>query len=135
MPINTTFDPANINEYEKSKLVKNAKGIAGAAAPGVSTNFDLTVVDDDLVATGSLIVIGAAQGDTVDFQIVHPLAGVQIQPITDWYIDPSMSFQKVPSSWYPAKVPAGLILRVIYHSVGVNPVWVAINFDKEKVLG
>lgn len=134
MPTNTLFDPKNLNEFEKSKLNKDAKGVSVTIPAGTTTNLDMTLAHDYLTTGGSCIVIGAAQGDTVDFQVIHPVYGVVNQFITNWFINPTTSYQEIPTSFYPAKLPTGLILRVVYHSVGLANVWIAVNYDLEKVL-
>ena len=132
---NTTFDPKNSNDFEKSKLNKDAKGVQGTALAGTSTTLDLALTDDILMAGGSVFLAkGAAQGDTVDFQIVHPTYGVVNQFITSWYLNPDTTKQEIPASNYPAKLKAGLTLRVVYHSVGSTDVWFAINYNREKIL-
>jgi len=135
MASNTSFDPANTDSFEKSKMIKDAKGIKATIPFGTSANIDLTLTDDILLAGGTVFLArGAAQGDKVDFQVIHPVYGVVNQFITDWYINPDSTEQTVPAANYPAKLPAGLTLRAVYHSVGASDVWVAINFNLEKVL-
>ena len=136
MPSNTNYDPQNVNDFEKSKLNKNAHGVAVSVDLNSTTNIDFTLTDDSLVIGGTCIVVGAKAGDKVDFQVIHPIAGVLNQFVTDWYIDPGNTKQETPKSNYPAKLPAGLILRVIYYStatIGTAP-WIAVNYDIEKVL-
>jgi hypothetical protein len=130
---NSDYDPQNIYDFEKSKLNKDAKGVIGTAAAGQVTNLDLTITDDMLITGGGLLAKGAAQGDTVDFQI---LAGQNLvaQYVTNWAINPDQTQQETPKSNYPAKLPAGLTLRLVYHSVGNNDVWIAINYDREKIM-
>jgi hypothetical protein len=138
MPQNTKFDPENINFFNKTKLFKDCKGASGVAVAGQTTNLDLTLSDDVLMTGGVFLAQNAAQGDKVDFQVLAPDGQggyvVVAQFITDWYLDPTVVQQPIPRSSYPAKLVAGLILRVIYHSVGENNVWMAVNYDREKVL-
>jgi hypothetical protein len=135
MPSNTVFNPQNLTDFEKSKLNKDAKGVAATMTAGQSTSLDLTITDDVLMAGGtSVLVRGAAQGDKMDFQVVHPVAGVLVQFVTDWYVNPDSTLQQTPPSNYPAKLLTGLILRIIYHSVGETDVWLAVNYNREKVL-
>jgi hypothetical protein len=133
MPTNTNFNPRNINEFEKSKLLKNAIGVSTTAAFGTTTNLDLLLTDDVLVTEGVLLARNVAQGDKVSFQI---LMGEMVlnQFITDWYLNPDSTNQQTPKSSYPAKLPAGLTLRVIYTSVGTEDVWIAVNYNLEKIL-
>ena len=135
MASNTTFDPQNLSAFEKTKLFKDAKGVAITATAGEDTTLDLTLDDDTLLSGGTVFLAkGAAPGDTVDFKVVHPTAGVIAQFITDWFVNPDSTLQQVPESNYPAKVFAGLTLRVVYHSVGSTDVWIAVNYNKEKIL-
>jgi hypothetical protein len=134
MPSGTTYDPQNMRDFEKVKLFKDAKGVSGTATAGTTTNLDLALTDDILLAGGSIFLAqGAAAGDKVDFQV---LAGGNViaQFISDWYVDPSTVVQQVPQSNYPAKLFAGMVLRVAYHSVGTSDVWIAVNYNREKVL-
>lgn len=135
MPTNTTYNPVHTDQFEKSKLNKDAKGVLGVAVAGASTQLDLTLTDDVLISGGhGFLAKGAAWGDKVDFQVVHPIAGLVLQFLTGWYVNPDQTQQAIPSSSYPAKLPAGLILRVVYHSVGGTDVDIAVNYNLEKVL-
>lgn len=135
MPTGTRFDPPNSNYFDKTKMNKDAKGVSTTVIAGTTVNLDYTLTDDVLIAGGTnFLAKGAAQGDTVDFQVVHPIYGVLNQFITNWYVNPDKTDQAVPPSNYPAKSFAGLILRVVYHSTGTTDVWVAVNYNLEKVL-
>lgn len=133
MPTGTAFNPQNINEFEKSKLAKDAIGISSTAIAGTSTNLDLLLTDDVLINGGFLLARNVAEGDRVSFQV---LMGETIlnQFITNWYLNPDSTQQQMPTANYPAKLLAGLTLRIIYNSVGTQNVWFAINYNKEKVL-
>jgi hypothetical protein len=135
MPSNTTYDPNNTSYFDKTKLNKDAKGIAETVTAGQTKNIDFALTDDSLLAGGTVLLVkGAAQGDKIDFQVVHPVAGVLLTFVKDWYVNPDSTKQDVPTAPYPAKLFAGLILRLVYYSVGETDVWVAINYNKEKVL-
>lgn len=135
MPTNTTFNPPHLDQFDKTKLNKDAKGVSTTVPAGTSVSLDYTITDDILLAGGTTFLAkGGAQGDTVDFQVVHPVAGVLNQFISNWYVNPDVTEQAVPPSNYPAKLLAGLILRVVYHSTGANDVWIAVNYNMEKVL-
>jgi hypothetical protein len=130
---NSTFDPVNIYDYQKTKLNKNAQGVQGVVTAGQVGNLDLTLADDHLVTGGALIVSNAALGDKCHFQVLYN-GVVANQYVTDWFMDPSISTQKTPEVLYPAKIVAGLTLRVVYHSTGQNDVTVSMNYDLEKVM-
>ncbi len=133
MPINTTYDPQNISDFEKSKLNKAAIGFTMMTSPGTQSYLDYTLTDDVLITGSTLLVQGATIGDNVSFQV---LAGPTVinQFVTTWFIDISAIKQSTPTANYPAKLPAGLTLRVVYNSIGTDPVWIAINYDLNKVL-
>ena len=133
MPSGTSFDPRNSNDFEKSKLFKNAKGAVGTIPAGTIGTVDLALADDCLIMGGFLLVQGAVWGDKVDFQVVMGTT-VLAEFIQDWYIDPTVCNQSTPGANYPAKLPAGATLRLEYYSTGSSPVNVAVNYNMEKVL-
>lgn len=57
--------------------------------------------------------VGGCDGDKVSFQVVHPQAGVMDEFGTDYFVfkDTKMTMKE-----HRAKIPAGLIIRVIYKS-------------------
>jgi hypothetical protein len=139
MPINTTYNPLNLNDFEKTKINKNAQGVSIIIPAGTDVSIDLLLTDDTLVTGADCLVKGAIAGDTVDFQIYGPnpltgISGVLNQFVTKWFINPDSTQQSTPHSNYPAKIPAGLTLRIIYHSTGTTDVWFAANYNLEKVL-
>lgn len=141
MAINTIYAPVNVNSLEAAKLKRNDDAVSGMAAYGTSTNFDLKVTTDDhLLLGGELIVEGAAQGDYVRFQVVDVEnvigygAGVMLDEFVRKRFVASEKYTAMISSRFPAKLKAGLYLRVIYTSVGSTDVFVAINYDISKVL-
>jgi hypothetical protein len=138
MPSNTGFDPRNIDDFEKSKLNKDTKSKFQTADLGTTTNIDFTLSDDVLLAGGSVFLVKNAKwGDRVSFQILYG-QNVIMQFITDWYLNPESIKQDIPSSNYPAKLSTGLVLRIVYTSIGIvgtdSPPEVAINYNFEKVL-
>lgn len=134
MPANTGFNPTNLNQYEKSKLNKDADAAEATLTPGASSNLDVLILDDCLILSSVLLVSGAAKGDYWKMQVVHPVAGVVFEPIHKWYVDHTSTNQPIPKANFPAKVFAGLTIRIVYVSVGTDPVWIAFNLDKDKVL-
>lgn len=134
MPSNTGFNPQNINEFEKSKLNKDALGTEFVVPAGTTQNLDIPISDDSLVMDSCILVEGAVRGDKWTMQVVHPVAGVMFQGVTNWLVDPTKMQQPIPKANFPAKVFAGLILRVVFQSTGGADVWVGINLDKDKVL-
>lgn len=135
MASNTAFNPPNINEFDKFKMNKDGHGVLGVASHGTSTTLDYTLADDMIIAGGhTFLANGVNWGDYVEFQVVHPIAGVLLQFLSTWYLNPEVIKQEVPPSNYPAKLTAGLILRVVYHSTGSADVPIAVNYNLERVL-
>lgn len=129
--INSTYSPTKISDFESSKLSFNALGSSFTVAPGTTSNIDLTLTDDMLITGAWLISVGA-YGDTVTFQVLDPDQNILSQFVTNWAIPaPANMTLDVP---YPAKLPAGIILRLIYSSTGSTPAFVAINYKLHKIL-
>lgn len=141
MPSNTKYDPVNSSTFEKTKLNKASIGVQFDAALGSVTNGDHVLTDDVLMTGGgSVLVANATRGDHMDFQIYAPdgQGGYVLvkEFVTSWYVDWTSVQQPLPKSIYPAKIPAGFKLRVVYHSSAVtgSTPWIAVNYDLEKVL-
>ncbi len=138
MPTGTAFDPIHVNEFEKTKLNKSSQGVIMTATLGGTANLDLTVSDDYILAGGATVLVqNGFWGDSVDFQVLSGSTLLK-QFVTSWFIDPSNVSQQVPQSYYPAKIFAGLTMRVVYHSVGsglgIIAPSIAVNYNLEKVL-
>ena len=134
---NSTFAPRNQNEFDNNKLQKFCDGVGGSCALGSTLTLDYTLTDDVLLVGGHVLLVrNASWGDYATFQIVSPAGQVIMTFINKWYIDPSFVRQQIATSNYPAKVPAGAKLRIVYTSVGTLPALgpdVAINYNFEKV--
>lgn len=108
------------------------KGISGTAAYGQTTNIEHTLEEDRWIDGAQLMHVGAAVGDTVNFQIVHPTEGV-VDPLGDtWNVDSTVGAQAPVVISYPAKLAAGLTIRCAYNSVGTADVWVGVNLRLHK---
>lgn len=137
MPSNTTFDPRHTIEFDKTKLNKAAQGKKVSINKGTTTNIDLTLTDDMVLAGGSVLLVkDVTWGDKVTFQVLSG-STVIIEFITNWYLNPDKMEQTIPTSNYPAKVVTGLTLRIVYTSVAgvLDPApELVINYNLEKVL-
>lgn len=138
---NSKFAPLNFSEYGAKDLNASFKGINFVAAAGETTTNDLEIVDDMLIDGGVLITIGAALGDSITCQVIdkdnifgYGYDTVLGQYITDWYMNPNSSLQVDFTNTYPAKLYAGLYLRILYTSVGTSDVNVILNYKLHKVL-
>lgn len=108
------------------------KGITGTALFGVTTNIDHALAEERWIDGVEVMQVGAAKGDTVHFQIVHPTLGVVDTFGETWNIDSTTGKQGAVVLSYPAKLVAGLSVRCAYNSVGTANVWVGINLRLHK---
>ena len=138
MPTGTTYNPPNINALIKSALQFDGQGITGTAAAGTTTNFDLLIADDQLITGLWMFNNGGTYGDYVVIQVVDTTgftgypAGTVLQQFVKWYMPPSFIEQFDIN--YPAKLIAGLTIRLAYVSTGVTGVNVGVNYKLHKVL-
>jgi len=130
----STFNPISIKDFEKSKLSTANTGIIGTALAGQNTNVDFTLTDDCLMTGLQVLAKGSIFGDKITLQVVHPVAGVMSEFGTNINV-PEVDEKKIDEKTeYPAKIPAGLIIRLIYTSTGATDVYVAVNYRLHKVL-
>jgi len=119
-----------------SDALKFAGLSATGAALGAVTNIDKSLGFDVALTGAVLLVKGGRFGDRVSLQVVHPAAGVLEEFVTDWYVTEDAQKQFEIQLNYPANVPTGLILRVVYKAdvdldVARN---VAINYITHRVI-
>lgn len=97
-------------------------------AAGTTTDIDITpsATEDRWVSGGFVIHKDANPGDTVSFKVVHPLVGVVETYVPSWLVTPGTGQQHIEV--YPARIPAGLILRVSYTNVGGTAAWCGVNY-------
>jgi hypothetical protein len=125
---NSTYDPKSVQDFEKTKVQFNGQKASVVCPAGQSAHADLTLTDDHLLTGCSIILKNNIPSDEVNFQIIHPTYGV-VNQFADWY---AKEFDKILP--YPAKIPAGLTIRVLYISKGTQDVEIYVNFDLHKVL-
>jgi hypothetical protein len=135
------YSPSNILEYGSKDLNTNLKGVTFTALAGQVTSHDLKIDDDHLIDGASIITQLSALGDKITCQVIdkdnifgYGANTILGQYVTDWYMDPNSTKQLNYESQYPAKVYAGLYLRIIYTSVGLVNVNVITNYRLHKVL-
>lgn len=145
---NSTYNPVKVSDFEKTKMQFNAQGINASISTATVTNIDLDLTDDHMITGAWFIVNGANLGDSVDFQviditgnIIHAMSGglIPVTPgyilnqfISNWFMNVSTDTQF--DMIYPAKILAGMALRVVYTSVGSSSVFVAINYKLHEIL-
>lgn len=99
--------------------------------PG-QTNLDVTPSATEVryVDGGVIVCKDSNPGDYCTFQVVHPQAGVVEEYISKWFVLPGSGYTEV--TVYPARIPAGMILRVVYNNVGQTNAQVGINYRLHK---
>lgn len=114
-------------------------GISGSASAGETINIDYKLTEERYINGIRLILDGQVFGDHLDFEIVDVDniigygPGVVLDQFgTDWYVNPDMACQGDILIDYPAKVIAGLYIRIVYHSVGTEDVGVKANLYLHK---
>lgn len=141
MASNTKYNPQHVNDFEKSKLSIDAQGVTAAVANGTTSNMDLTLTDDCLLTGVVFFTNASGYGDYVQLQVVDASGAftgtpgtVLLQPATNWYVSPG-SYLSMDAD-YPAKIYAGLTLRVVYTNVaiGLGSTQIFMNYKLHKCL-
>ena len=139
MPSNTLYNPVRTVDFDKTKLTFDGQGVSATITAGATSNLDYILTDDCLITGLELIVNDGNYGDTVSLRLVdttgftgYPAGTVLDQFGTNWNIAPVSDTQF--DIVYPAKIIAGLTLRVAYTSTGSNDVFLAVNYKLHKVL-
>jgi len=109
------------------KLYNRTKGVAFELTTGSNT-IEYTIPYTVCKING-IELIGGEIGDYVDFYVVHPTYGVLGQFAYTNYIAKDF-YERV--SKYDADLMAGLILRVVYHSISAKNIYV--NYLLHEVL-
>jgi len=138
--IGSTYKPLKVSDFEASKLNFLGVGVTASCTSNGVTTIDYLLVDDCLITGGTILVSNGTFGDKIDLQIVdvnntlgYGANFILNKFVLGWYIQtgPSIVPISVP---YPAKVYAGLAIRVIYTSVGSSANSLAVNYNLHKVL-
>jgi len=138
---NSTLVLSQLDQFSSTNVNSAVEGVFSTATANASTNIDLYISDDCFLIGGSLLTNQAAFGDYAKFQVVdvdNTLGlGANLvlgEYIKSWYMRSDVQLQLNETVVYPAKIKAGLYLRVVYVSTGQNNVSVAINYRLHKAL-
>lgn len=109
-------------------------GNEGTATAGQTTNIDFLISQERYVNGVRVMLVNHVDGDKMNFEVVDVDnilgygAGLVLDQFgKDWYIDSNICTQPDVIIPYPAKVIAGLYIRLAYVSVGVTNVTVRSN--------
>jgi len=104
----------------------------GTATAGQSTSIDFKLIDDRYCNGGRLLVSQTGQEDQITFQVVDKDnilgygAGVVLDQFIDGYYIPASDTLEVKLD-YPAKIIAGLYMRLIYKNTSLTDTIVKCN--------
>lgn len=138
--IGSTYKPLKVSDFEASKLNFLGIGVTASCTSNGVTTLDYILIDDCLITGGTILVSNGTFGDKIELQIVdvnntlgYGANFILNKFVSGWYIQsgPSIVPISVP---YPAKVYAGLAIRVIYTSIGSSTNSLAVNYNLHKVL-
>lgn len=114
-------------------------GISGSVEAGESGNVQHKLTEERYINGVRPVLKNHEFGDSMHFDIVDVDnilgygAGVVLDRFADdWYVNPDMACQGDILIDYPAKVMAGLYIRVVYHSTGTEDVEVKVNLYLHK---
>ncbi len=91
-----------------------------------TTNMDRAFPVDIELQGAEMLVYGHAPGDTVNLQVIHPVAGVVGEFGRNVHIPPSGVITTVSEG--TSLIPVGLILRIQYISSGAHKPQVYLNY-------
>lgn len=123
---------------QKISVFPNPEGVRARFRNG----FKLTVgagqtVSQDFLLTEERLLTGAKIwgsnvnfGDSATFEVVHPLLGVMDRFVENWYL--ADGWDTIDA--YPARLPAGLILRVTYKNTGSSQARLLVNLFLHKAV-
>ena len=139
MPSNTNHKPTSIADFNANNLNFAGKGASGSCTVTSSSNpvasIDMTLTDDCLITGGILMVKNGYFTDKLSMQVVHPTLGVVSEYVTDFRVVEDSQRQFELNINYPAKIPAGMILRIKYTpSTDVGVRYISVNYMLHKVL-
>lgn len=107
-----------------------AEGIINSTATkNTDTTLSSAALTSDRKIEGvQMILENHVFGDSVSFEVHHPQAGLLDQFGKTWYVEPDRNSQTPIRYNFKASIPANLLIRVVYHSVGTeNDVNVLVN--------
>jgi hypothetical protein len=84
------------------------------------TVCDSTFAEERELQGARLCVSNQTDGDYVDFYVAHPALGVILQWAETIYVKPASGVRDEYITGDSKTLPAGLILRMVYHSVGTS---------------
>jgi hypothetical protein len=139
--INSTLKLTQIAQFASTNVNSANQGLRTTCTAGTTTNIDLKLNDDCFLTGGVLRTDGSAFGDYATFQVVdvdnifgYGAGTILGQYISNWYMRSDAQEQVNENTPYPAKVLAGLYLRLVYVSTGTSNVDAVVMYRLHKAL-
>lgn len=125
----------HIDQFTSDAVQFAGSSATGDALENANSNIDYTCPFDLCITGAVLLVKDGKFGDKCCLQVVHPVAGVINEFATDWAIASDQQKQFELALTYPANIPSGLSLRLLYKATSeAGTRKVAINYLNHKVL-
>jgi hypothetical protein len=125
----------HVDQFNSDAVQFAGASATGDAAENTNTNIDYTCPYDLCITGAVMLVKGGVFGDKCSLQVVHPTYGVLNEFATDWAIAEDTQKQFELALEYPANLPTGLKIRLVYKAnatAGTRKV--AMNYLLHKVL-
>lgn len=103
---------------------------------GQNKDIDYAFAEQLYVNGGSIVLEGSVVGDWIEVNVIHPTYGAIKTYIKKRFVPAAPAGSATPmmeiETPYAGKIPAGLKLRLTYHSTGGTDVKIGINYDLHK---
>lgn len=130
----STLVVKSIADLQSDQVNFNGQGVFDVCIADETKSIDLTLTDAHFLTGGELIVKGAKADDKVCLQVIHPIAGLLHQFITDFRMRTDTENQSGFNLPYTAKLPADLIIRAVYKATSeVGERKISINYMLHKI--
>ena len=125
----------HVDQFNSDAVQFAGAAACGDAAENTNTSVDYTCPFDLCITGAVLLVKDGKFGDKCCLQVVHPTYGVINEFATDWAIASDTQKQFELALNYPANLPTGLKLRLLYKATSeAGTRKVAVNYLNHKVL-
>lgn len=104
----------SVKQFTSDNVKLRGQSSYGEAVANDTKNIDFDLSFTACLTGAQLIVKGGKIEDKISLQIVHPLAGVLSEFITDWFISEDSQRQFMLDIPFPANLPSGLKIRAVY---------------------
>jgi hypothetical protein len=112
--------------------------VYGTCTAGQTVDIDFTLPETLYTNGGDIVLENSVLGDWVEVHVIHPVYGAIADYVKKRYVPASPAGHPTPvmavHTPYAGKIPAGLKMRLTYHSTGGTDVKIGINYNLHKPL-